>query len=164
MASTIYVEAARTRKRHPTMLPVSKSRPVFSDNASHSPIFMNFVASMRPLLRPANLFILFTYLLLSAVPFMPLLFSGQTVDSPWRVLCLEVAGVDVGLGAYSSARPGSTCFCCLPFSRSPSSCICAPFMARGSRLTIWASSPKPVRRKRQSFWAAKSGCWPFHRC
>ena len=45
---------------------------------------------MRSLLRPGNLFILFTYLLLSVVPFIPLLFSGQSVDSPWRVLLLEL--------------------------------------------------------------------------
>jgi glucan phosphoethanolaminetransferase (alkaline phosphatase superfamily) len=46
---------------------------------------------MRALLRPANLFVVFTYLLLSAVPFVPLLFSGQAVAEPWRVLCLEIA-------------------------------------------------------------------------
>jgi glucan phosphoethanolaminetransferase (alkaline phosphatase superfamily) len=36
---------------------------------------------MRPLLRPANLFLVVTYFLLSAVPFMPLLF-GRTVENP----------------------------------------------------------------------------------
>ena len=44
---------------------------------------------MRALLRPANLFIVATYLLLSAVPFVPLLFSGQSVAEPWGVLFLE---------------------------------------------------------------------------
>jgi glucan phosphoethanolaminetransferase (alkaline phosphatase superfamily) len=45
---------------------------------------------MRFLLRPANLFILITYLLLSVVPFAPLLFSGQKVDSPFPILGMEV--------------------------------------------------------------------------
>jgi glucan phosphoethanolaminetransferase (alkaline phosphatase superfamily) len=45
---------------------------------------------MRSLLRPANLYILLTYLLLSAVPFAPLLF-GRPVDHPWRIVGLEAA-------------------------------------------------------------------------
>jgi len=46
---------------------------------------------MRFLLRPGNLFILATYLLLSAVPFLALLFAGQAMEMPLRVLCLELA-------------------------------------------------------------------------
>lgn len=45
---------------------------------------------MRSLLRPGNLFILITYLLLSVVPFAPLLFSGQKVDAPIPILGMEV--------------------------------------------------------------------------
>jgi glucan phosphoethanolaminetransferase (alkaline phosphatase superfamily) len=45
---------------------------------------------MRFLLRPANLFILITYLLLSVVPFAPLLFSGQKVDAPYPIFGMEV--------------------------------------------------------------------------
>ncbi len=45
---------------------------------------------MRFLLRPGNFSILFTYLLLSAVPFVPLLFNGQTVSNPIRILGMEV--------------------------------------------------------------------------
>nr|WP_136417883.1 phosphoethanolamine transferase [Herbaspirillum sp. ST 5-3] len=43
---------------------------------------------MHPQLRPANLFILLTYLTLSAVPFMPLLF-GRPVENPARVIAME---------------------------------------------------------------------------
>ncbi len=43
---------------------------------------------MRSLLRPANLFVVVTYLILSAVPFAPLLF-GRTVEHPERVLGME---------------------------------------------------------------------------
>ena len=45
---------------------------------------------MRVLLRPGNLFIVLTYLLLSVVPFAPLLFSGQTVDAPYPIFGMEV--------------------------------------------------------------------------
>lgn len=40
---------------------------------------------MRPLLRPANLFLLITYLLLTVVPFVPRLL-GNEVERPWQVL------------------------------------------------------------------------------
>jgi glucan phosphoethanolaminetransferase (alkaline phosphatase superfamily) len=43
---------------------------------------------MRLPLRPAALFLVFTYLILSAVPFMPLLF-GRTVDHPIRIVGTE---------------------------------------------------------------------------
>jgi glucan phosphoethanolaminetransferase (alkaline phosphatase superfamily) len=43
---------------------------------------------MRPLLRPANLYLLLTYLVLSAVPFVPVLL-GKPVDRPWQVLGIE---------------------------------------------------------------------------
>ncbi|HJV76022.1 MAG TPA: phosphoethanolamine transferase [Noviherbaspirillum sp.] len=43
---------------------------------------------MHPQLRPANLFILLTYLTLSAVPFMPLVF-GRPVENPARVIAME---------------------------------------------------------------------------
>lgn len=45
---------------------------------------------MRFLLRPGNFFILLTYLLLSVVPFAPLLFSGQSVDNPLPIFGMEV--------------------------------------------------------------------------
>ncbi|HEY8023704.1 MAG TPA: phosphoethanolamine transferase [Burkholderiaceae bacterium] len=45
---------------------------------------------MRSLLRPGNLFVLITYLLLSVVPLAPLLFAGQTVEAPLRILTLEL--------------------------------------------------------------------------
>jgi len=44
---------------------------------------------MRLLLRPAHLFILLSYLALSAVPFVPLLL-GKPVDQPWQLLGIEV--------------------------------------------------------------------------
>lgn len=44
---------------------------------------------MRLLLRPAHLFILLTYLALSAVPFVPLLL-GKPVEQPWQLLGIEV--------------------------------------------------------------------------
>jgi hypothetical protein len=44
---------------------------------------------MRSLLRPANLFLLLTYLLVSAVPFVPLLL-GKPVERPWQVLGIEL--------------------------------------------------------------------------
>jgi glucan phosphoethanolaminetransferase (alkaline phosphatase superfamily) len=43
---------------------------------------------MRSLLRPANFFLLSTYLALSATPFLPLLL-GRAVDSPARILGME---------------------------------------------------------------------------
>ncbi|MGV7208090.1 phosphoethanolamine transferase [Oxalobacteraceae bacterium A2-2] len=39
---------------------------------------------MRSLLRPASLFLLLSYLLLSAVPYVPLLLGGH-VEQPWRI-------------------------------------------------------------------------------
>jgi glucan phosphoethanolaminetransferase (alkaline phosphatase superfamily) len=44
---------------------------------------------MRSLLRPPNLFVLFTYLTLSAVPLAPLLL-GRTVENPARILGMEL--------------------------------------------------------------------------
>jgi glucan phosphoethanolaminetransferase (alkaline phosphatase superfamily) len=43
---------------------------------------------MRFLLRPANLYLLLTYLALSAVPFVPMLL-GKSLDRPWQVLGVE---------------------------------------------------------------------------
>jgi glucan phosphoethanolaminetransferase (alkaline phosphatase superfamily) len=43
---------------------------------------------MRFLLRPAQLYLLLTYLLLSAVPFVPLLL-GKPIAQPWQVLGIE---------------------------------------------------------------------------
>ena len=43
---------------------------------------------MRSLLRPAHLYLLLSYLLLSAVPFVPLLL-GKPVAQPWQVLGIE---------------------------------------------------------------------------
>ena len=43
---------------------------------------------MRPLLRPATVFLLLSYLVLSAVPFVPLLL-GKPVDRPWQLLGIE---------------------------------------------------------------------------
>ena len=45
--------------------------------------------NMRPLLRPINLYLLLTYLALSAIPFVPLLF-GRTVARPWQVVGVEL--------------------------------------------------------------------------
>ncbi|WP_374583360.1 phosphoethanolamine transferase [Pseudoduganella sp.] len=44
---------------------------------------------MRLLLRPAHLFILLSYLALSAVPFVPLLL-GKPVEQPWQLLGIEL--------------------------------------------------------------------------
>ncbi|WP_028102971.1 phosphoethanolamine transferase [Pseudoduganella violaceinigra] len=44
---------------------------------------------MRLLLRPANLFILFSYLALSAVPFVPLLL-GKPLEQQWRLAGVEL--------------------------------------------------------------------------
>ena len=44
---------------------------------------------MRALLRPANLFILVTYALLSAVPFVPILL-GKHVERPWQMPGVEI--------------------------------------------------------------------------
>ncbi|XLZ68251.1 phosphoethanolamine transferase [Massilia sp. SR12] len=44
---------------------------------------------MRLLLRPSHLFILLSYLALSAVPFVPLLL-GKPVEQPWQLLGIEV--------------------------------------------------------------------------
>lgn len=44
---------------------------------------------MPPLLRPHNLFILGTYLLLSSLPYIPF-FLGQPVEHPLRIACIEV--------------------------------------------------------------------------
>ena len=46
---------------------------------------------MRTLLRPAPLFLLLTYLALSAVPFMPNLL-GKPLARPWQVLGVEFVG------------------------------------------------------------------------
>jgi glucan phosphoethanolaminetransferase (alkaline phosphatase superfamily) len=43
---------------------------------------------MRSLLRPAHLYLLLSYLLLSAVPFVPLLL-GKPVAQPWQILGIE---------------------------------------------------------------------------
>ena len=45
--------------------------------------------NMRALLRPINLYLLLTYLALSAIPFVPLLF-GRTVARPWQVVGVEL--------------------------------------------------------------------------
>jgi glucan phosphoethanolaminetransferase (alkaline phosphatase superfamily) len=44
---------------------------------------------MTAVLRPAKLFLLLTYLVLSLVPFLPLLF-GKHVEQPWQLLGVEV--------------------------------------------------------------------------
>ena len=44
---------------------------------------------MRPLLRPAPLFVLLTYLILSAMPFVPVLL-GKRFERPWQMLGIEV--------------------------------------------------------------------------
>src|SRR6476469_902046 len=44
--------------------------------------------SMTAVLRPARLFLLLTYLALSAVPFVPLLL-GKSVEQPWQLLGVE---------------------------------------------------------------------------
>ncbi|HEU4843117.1 MAG TPA: phosphoethanolamine transferase [Burkholderiaceae bacterium] len=46
---------------------------------------------MRSLLRPANLFLLVTYLLLSAVPYVPLLL-GKPVEQAWQIAAVEALG------------------------------------------------------------------------
>jgi glucan phosphoethanolaminetransferase (alkaline phosphatase superfamily) len=46
---------------------------------------------MRFLLRPANVYLLLTYLALSAVPFVPMLL-GKPLDRPWQVLGVEFVG------------------------------------------------------------------------
>ncbi len=46
---------------------------------------------MRYLLRPANLYLLLTYLALSAVPFVPTLL-GRPLERPWQVLGVELIG------------------------------------------------------------------------
>ena len=43
---------------------------------------------MRSVLRPAHLFLLLTYLALSAVPFVPMLL-GKSLERPWQVLGIE---------------------------------------------------------------------------
>ena len=44
---------------------------------------------MRALLRPANLFVLLTYALLSGVPYVPILL-GHRMERPWQMLGIEV--------------------------------------------------------------------------
>jgi glucan phosphoethanolaminetransferase (alkaline phosphatase superfamily) len=46
---------------------------------------------MRSLLRPANFFLLSTYLALSATPFLPMLL-GRSVEHPGRILAMELIG------------------------------------------------------------------------
>ena len=46
---------------------------------------------MRSALRPANLYLLLTYLALSAVPFVPMLL-GKSLARPWQVLGVEFVG------------------------------------------------------------------------
>jgi glucan phosphoethanolaminetransferase (alkaline phosphatase superfamily) len=46
---------------------------------------------MRFLFRPANLYLLLTYLALSAVPFLPMML-GKPLDRPWQVLGIEFVG------------------------------------------------------------------------
>ncbi|RZI44866.1 phosphoethanolamine transferase [Herbaspirillum sp. HC18] len=55
---------------------------------------------MRALLRPPALFVLATYLILSAVPFAPLLF-GRAVDSPVRLLAIEFVAWTAAWAAFS---------------------------------------------------------------
>lgn len=43
---------------------------------------------MRALLRPENLFLIFTYVVLSAIPFVPMAF-GKTVDHPAKIVAME---------------------------------------------------------------------------
>ena len=43
---------------------------------------------MHPALRPANLYVLLTYLILSCVPFVPVLL-GKGLERPWQVLGIE---------------------------------------------------------------------------
>ena len=47
--------------------------------------------SMRLSLRPGIVYVLLTYLALSAVPFLPLLL-GKPVDTPWQLLGIELVG------------------------------------------------------------------------
>ncbi|MES2900083.1 MAG: phosphoethanolamine transferase [Pseudomonadota bacterium] len=44
---------------------------------------------MHPALRPANLFLLLTYLAISAIPFIPVLL-GKPLERPWQVLGIEL--------------------------------------------------------------------------
>ena len=46
---------------------------------------------MRSALRPANLYLLLTYLALSAVPFLPMML-GKPLARPWQVLGVELVG------------------------------------------------------------------------
>src|SRR5215207_9664459 len=55
---------------------------------------------MRILLRPLNLYLLLTYLALSAIPFVPVLF-GHGVARPWQVIGIEVLA---WIGAWAVFR------------------------------------------------------------
>lgn len=51
---------------------------------------ISFIVTFMPaLLRPANIFLLLTYLLISAVPFIPISL-GKTLSNPWQILGMEV--------------------------------------------------------------------------
>lgn len=58
---------------------------------------------MLPILRPANLFLIFTYLALSLVPFVPLLF-GRAVDGAVRVVGTEVVAWVAMWAVFSRPR------------------------------------------------------------
>src|SRR5580704_12172255 len=52
--------------------------------------FSLWFASMRFLLLPRNSFVLLTYLVISAVPFVPFFFVGQAINNPIRILGMEI--------------------------------------------------------------------------
>ena len=66
---------------------------------------------MRPLLRPHVLFVLFSYLALSTVPFSPLLFD-RPVEAPGRIVAIEFIAWLTSWAAF--ARPARFHWLLLP--------------------------------------------------
>ena len=120
---------------------------------------------MRSALRPAHLYLLLTYLALSAVPFVPMLL-GKSLARPWQVLGIEVSP-GWASGPCLNARRGCTGCCCRPSWRCRPSSTLLSFTARASPPTTWASSPRPARSESieflgQKFWLMVVSWLPYH--
>ena len=110
---------------------------------------------MRFLLRPATLFLLLTYALLTAVPFIPMLL-GRPLEHPWQMLTFELLA---WLAVWSIfKRPAYFHWLLVPaFLALPTEIYLFIFYGQAFPRITWASSLRPAPRKQWSFWDKKYG-------
>src|SRR5471032_530097 len=113
---------------------------------------------MRSSPRPApyaTAFLLLTYALLSAVPFVPDLL-GKPIEHPWQVALIEALAWALAWSVFK--RPAWFHWLLLPaFLALPTELYLFAFYGQASPPTTSASSPRPVRARRWNSSAKKSG-------